>query len=58
MGLCFITSIGLFCKNWEACGRLSDCEKFVGVILTGDDVVGLGALGMCSGFFRAVNTTN
>ena len=36
MGLCFITSMGLFYNfTW----RVSDCEELVG-LLTGDDGVG------------------
>jgi len=27
----YIPSIGLFYKNWEDCGGLSDCEELVGV---------------------------
>jgi len=25
----YITSIGLFYKNWEDCGGMSDCEELV-----------------------------
>ena len=25
-----LTSIGLFCKNWENCGGVSDCEELSG----------------------------
>jgi len=30
-GTPYITSIGLFYKNREVCGGLSDCEELVGV---------------------------
>tara|TARA_B100002003_G_scaffold4915_1_gene4610 strand:- start:163 stop:324 length:162 start_codon:yes stop_codon:yes gene_type:complete len=45
-GTPYITSIGLFYKNREVCGGLSDCEELVGV-LTGDDECGVGSEERC-----------
>ena len=42
----YLISIGLFYKNREVCGGLSDCEELVGV-LTGDDECGVGSEERC-----------
>ena len=36
-----ITLIGLFYKNWEVCGVVSDCEELVGVTHTNKCVTDL-----------------